>query len=97
MDVYSLRDTTFTAWDLRAFAADLGAECAPFRWHPERRVFLPVEVNDAMAEDAMSEAARTGKPYQITLDPPPADSRVAHAANTKPKPARPGKTSRTER
>jgi hypothetical protein len=28
--------------------------------------------------DAMAEAARTGKPYQSRLDPPPADSRVAH-------------------
>ncbi|MGC4122844.1 MAG: N-6 DNA methylase [Myxococcales bacterium] len=29
--------------------------------------------------DAMAEAARTGKPYQTRLDPPPADPRVAHA------------------
>jgi hypothetical protein len=28
--------------------------------------------------DAMAEAARTGKPYQTPLDPPPADPRVAH-------------------
>jgi hypothetical protein len=28
--------------------------------------------------DAMSEAARTGTPYQSRLDPPPADPRVAH-------------------
>ena len=28
--------------------------------------------------DAMAEAARTGKPYQSRLDPPPADPRVAH-------------------
>jgi hypothetical protein len=28
--------------------------------------------------DAMAEAARTGKPYQTRLDPPPADPRVAH-------------------
>ncbi len=31
------------------------------------------------AYDAMSEAVRTGKPYQTRLDPPPADPRVAHA------------------
>jgi hypothetical protein len=30
--------------------------------------------------DAMAEAARTGKPYQTRLDPPPADPRVAHPA-----------------
>jgi len=29
--------------------------------------------------DAMAEAARTGKPYQTRVDPPPADPRVAHA------------------
>jgi hypothetical protein len=28
--------------------------------------------------DAMAEATRTGKPYQTRLDPPPADSSVAH-------------------
>lgn len=28
--------------------------------------------------DAMGEAARTGIPYQTSLDPPPADRRVAH-------------------
>jgi hypothetical protein len=28
--------------------------------------------------DAMADAARTGKPYQTRLDPPPADARVAH-------------------
>ncbi|MGH7600205.1 MAG: hypothetical protein ACREOI_27945 [bacterium] len=28
--------------------------------------------------DAMTEAIRTGKPYQTRLDPPPADPRVAH-------------------
>ena len=28
--------------------------------------------------DAMAEAARTGRPYQTRLDPPPADPRVAH-------------------
>jgi len=30
--------------------------------------------------DAMAEAARTGKPYETRLDPPPADPRVAHPA-----------------
>ena len=33
--------------------------------------------------DAMAEAARTGKPYQTRLDPPPADPRVAHPASTR--------------
>ena len=28
--------------------------------------------------DALSEATRTGHPYQTRLDPPPADPRVAH-------------------
>ncbi len=30
--------------------------------------------------DEMTEAIRTGKPYQTRLDPPPADPRVAHEA-----------------
>ncbi len=36
-----------------------------------RRVILEIY-------DAMAEAARSGKPYQTRLDPPPADPRVAH-------------------
>jgi hypothetical protein len=32
--------------------------------------------------DAMAEAARTGIPYQTRLDPPPADSQVAHEPRT---------------
>jgi len=28
--------------------------------------------------DAMQQAIETGQPYQTLLDPPPADSRVAH-------------------
>jgi Eco57I restriction-modification methylase len=45
--------------------------------------------------DAMAEAARTGKPYQTRLDPPPADPRVAHPARDRgnvlpfPAPTRP--------
>jgi hypothetical protein len=37
---------------------------------------------------AMAEAARTGKPYQTRLDPPPADSREAHPDD---RPKKPGK------
>lgn len=32
--------------------------------------------------DAMTDAARSGKPYQTRLDPPPADPRVAHPARS---------------
>ncbi|WP_416673603.1 hypothetical protein [Egbenema bharatensis] len=31
--------------------------------------------------DAMSEAMKTGKPYQTLLDPPPTDPSVAHLIN----------------
>jgi hypothetical protein len=41
--------------------------------------------------NAMAEAARTGKPYQTRLDPPPADPRVAHPASTRPEWAKGGK------
>ena len=34
--------------------------------------------------DEMAEATRSGKPYETRLDPPPADPRVAHPANTRP-------------
>lgn len=30
--------------------------------------------------DAMAEAMKTGRTYQTTLDPPPADPRVAHSS-----------------
>jgi hypothetical protein len=39
-------------------------------------------------EQAMAEAARTGKPYETRLDPPPADPRVAHPESTRPEWAR---------
>lgn len=34
--------------------------------------------------DEMAAAARTGKPYETRLDPPPADPRVAHPESTRP-------------
>jgi hypothetical protein len=34
--------------------------------------------------DEMAEAIRSGKPYQTRLDPPPADPRVAHPAQSRP-------------
>ena len=33
--------------------------------------------------DVMAVAMKTGRPYQIILDPPPADPRVAHPLNQK--------------
>lgn len=33
--------------------------------------------------DGLAEAIRTGRSYQIRLDPPPADPRVAHAPRTR--------------
>lgn len=111
-------ELTYTAWDLEAFAHDVGYDGPPFRWDPARRAVLRAELdaaffhlyglsrddtdyvmetfpivrkNDEKAHgeyrtkrlilevyDAMAEAARTGKPYETRLDPPPADPRVAH-------------------
>jgi hypothetical protein len=111
-------ELTYTAWDLEAFAHDVGYDGPPFRWDPERRFLLRCELDAAFFHlyglsrddtdyvmetfpivrkhdlkahgeyrtkrvileiyDAMGEAARTGKPYQTRLDPPPADPRVAH-------------------
>lgn len=45
--------------------------------HRTKRVILEIY-------DSMADAARTGRPYQTRLDPPPADPRVAHAASTRP-------------
>lgn len=47
----------------------------------DRKVFGEYRTKRVILEiyDAMAEAARTGKPYQSCLDPPPADPRVAHA------------------
>jgi hypothetical protein len=36
--------------------------------------------------DAMTEAARTGTAYETRLNPPPADPRVAHAAEVSREP-----------
>ncbi len=111
-------ELTYTAWDLKAFACDVGFNDPPFRWDPSRRFSLRCELdaaffhlyglsrddtdyimdtfpiarkNDEKAHgefrtkrvileiyDSMTEAIRTGKPYQTRLDPPPADSRCCH-------------------
>jgi hypothetical protein len=126
-------ELTYTAWDLEAFARDVGYDGPPFRWDPERRFLLRCELdavffhlyglsrgdtdyvmdtfpivrkNDLKAHaefrtkrvileiyDAMADAARTGKPYQTRLDPPPADLAIAHPPRGAdiiafPKPAR---------
>jgi hypothetical protein len=38
-------ELTYTAWDMQAFASDLGYEGAPFRWDPERRAVLRAELD----------------------------------------------------
>lgn len=40
--------------------------------------------------DDMQRASATGEPYRTRLDPPPADSRIAHAADERPRRARHG-------
>lgn len=111
-------ELAFTAWDLEAFAQDVGHNGPPFHWQPERRFLLRCELDAAFFHlyglakddvayvmdtfpivrkteekihgdyrtkhtildiyDAMTEAARSGKPYETRLSPPPADPRVAH-------------------
>ncbi len=40
-------ELTYTAWDLAAFAQDIGYEGPPFRWDLERRFFLRCELDAA--------------------------------------------------
>ncbi len=40
-------ELTYTAWDLRGFARDLGWDGPPFRWEPERRFLLRCELDAA--------------------------------------------------
>jgi len=101
----------FTAWDMEAFARDLGNNEPPFRWDEERRLAMRAELDGAYFHlygierddvdyimetfpivkrkdverygsfrtkdlilevyDKMSEAIRTGVPYQTILDPEP--------------------------
>jgi hypothetical protein len=112
-------ELTYTAWDLEAFAIDVGYDGPPFRWDSMRRQNLRAELDAAFFHlyglsrddtdfvmgtfpivknndektygeyrtkriildvyDAMADAARTGRPYQSRLDPPPADRRIAHS------------------
>ena len=106
-------ELSFTAWDIKAFARDLGDNDPPFQWDEERRTLIRAELDAAYFQlyglqrdeveyvmdtfdalrrreekpqnfgefrtkrlileryDAMSEASRTGEPYQTILDPPP--------------------------
>jgi hypothetical protein len=40
-------ELTYTAWDLKGFARDLGWDGAPFRWNSERRSLLRAELDAA--------------------------------------------------
>lgn len=40
-------ELTYTAWDLEPFARDIGYDGPPFRWDPERRFLLRVELDAA--------------------------------------------------
>ena len=111
-------ELSYTAWDLKQFAVELGFDTPPFFWDIDRRSLLRCELDalyfhlyglardDAAyimdtfpivkrkdeekweeyrtkrvileIYDAMSEAMRTGVPYQTRLSPPPADPSVAH-------------------
>ena len=40
-------ELSFTAWDMQAFACDLGDDGPPFRWDEERRTFIRAELDAA--------------------------------------------------
>ena len=40
-------ELTYTAWDIKPFAHDVGYEGPPFRWNPERRFLLRCELDAA--------------------------------------------------
>jgi hypothetical protein len=42
-------ELTYTAWDLRAFAADMGMDGAPFRWDEGRRAVMRAELDAVYA------------------------------------------------
>ncbi len=41
-------ELSYTAWDLRLFAVDVGFECPPFRWDAARRALLRAELDAAL-------------------------------------------------
>lgn len=41
-------ELTYTAWDLRPFACDVGCDFPPFHWNPERRFHLRCELDAAL-------------------------------------------------
>jgi hypothetical protein len=40
-------ELTYTAWDLKAFADDLGYKAPPFKWNPDRRFLIQCEIDAA--------------------------------------------------
>ena len=40
-------ELSFTAWDMEAFARDLGDDGPPFRWDEERRTYIRAELDAA--------------------------------------------------
>ncbi len=92
MDVFSLRDTvvgeyqkfatSFTTIHAEDIRQQVEAIYAKGRFWPEPLIQInPSYKKGANLADLIGggAAARTGKPYQSRLDPPPADPRVAHA------------------
>lgn len=45
--LHRILELTFTAWDIRPFAQDVGYNAPPFRWDPERRFLLRCELDAA--------------------------------------------------
>ena len=58
-------ELTYTAWDLRAFAADMGMDGAPFRWDEDRRAVIRAELDAWYA----MKYGLTRKQLRYVLDP----------------------------
>ena len=58
-------ELTYTAWDLRAFAADMGMDGAPFRWDDDRRAVIRAELDAWYAH----KYKLTRKQLRYILDP----------------------------
>lgn len=78
-------ELTYTAWDLKPFAADCGYEGAPFRWDEDRRFLLRSELDAAFFHLYLSVAAEWGEGSRELLDvfPTPRDA-VAYIMDTFP-------------
>jgi hypothetical protein len=78
-------ELVYTAWDLEAFARDVGWDGPPFRWDPDRRFLIRCELDAAFFHLYLGTAEEwRGQPESLTSTFPTPRDAVAYIMDTFP-------------